>query len=521
MPIFNLFPRNNDSTSVFVEHNTLNIFDGANTKTYALTMILEIDDNNPVNTIFDGQLKIDGIINNDNIVVVPAAKVELWARTKVREEGENPLIDLSNYRSYNTPCVELSLSDYIQGRNNFLDACLTNTGLTFTDWDNYIRELNNILEDLPLNSNKRKKAVATINSLLKETNLYDKVPTGFAIPQDARREWVQNNLSRELYFIGLQEIILPIVKKAYPLPEVQRQEWKNGQIITIPICDDYNGVCCLYDIEQQEIATLLFKDVKVYKKCLSNVDEATCLNHTKAFSQSANDATKGKFDGADFYNDNEKEYGCDLCKDPVSIVFCADNVPFIYKNLRVDEAENIIKNSYQTINLQYFNNPNKAQAEYNRRVLNNECRSTPDDEPLPSPPAVEFYDCIDDKLRILITPEACNDSVADYVSYQISIDGVFIPKNYPEVWINDNVAGNKVGLPTSKLLVELPYSHIDLINKKINAVVKYGKFVEGGSRQAGGPLVYGLESRPSNTLIVGPDLCPITPTPVVTPPAHS
>lgn len=423
MAIFNFFnaSRPQGTADVFVEHSAGHLVDNLNNIFYEMNIGFIIENDNISNSEWIGTLDINQTNSPENIVVLQSATVEVWARTKLRLNAESPLLGISNIREYNTECVELTFSEFIAGRNTLTNLYLNDLGLTITDWHSYISEL--ILQlSLPLNSATRKKAVSTLNGLLRETKLSDKVPR-FWTTDAQKLEWVQNNLPQELFKLTLSEMVIPLVKKTYPLPEVQYEKWlSGGNKIVVPTCDDYKGVCCLYDEEEKEIRPGLVKTVKVYKDCIPNTDKATCLNQTKRYSRSSDNATRGMYDGADFFNDNEKEYGCELCKSPTSVVYCSDMVPFIYKNLRIDTLKTILNNDNTApkTNIQYFDNPTDAQAEYNKRVKSGTCNIV--EEPLASsePPSILLDTCYDDSFSINIMPASgCTN---DYVTYNIYID---------------------------------------------------------------------------------------------------
>ncbi|MFM8306315.1 MAG: class I SAM-dependent DNA methyltransferase, partial [Microcystis aeruginosa] len=92
------------------------------------------------------------------------------------------------------------------------------------------------------------------------------------------------------------------------------------------------------------------------------------------------------------------------------------------KNLRIDTLKTILNNDNTApkTNIQYFDNPTDAQAEYNKRVKSGTCNIV--EEPLASsePPSILLDTCYDDSFSINIMPASgCTN---DYVTYNIYID---------------------------------------------------------------------------------------------------
>lgn len=484
-----------------------------------------IDSDTTFNVYFDPftvsfRLKLGSKLTLSSTMIVRDTIVDSYARRKVRQQKENPSTNLISIGKYPIPCREITLQEYLDGKNNYLQEFINNNGLSENDWFLYVSELVAAF-NLPKTDPARQIDLNKIRDLLKSTGLLAKLPGptwnwfNFHIYDNIelnskRSAFITSNLPKALFNKYLMDFILPHVNDVWPTGS-QQQLLPDGTLF--PSCDT-NGICCLYDFEEIEIAPGLLRKSKVLKKCITNISRSECLAYTKQYIASQYDMTPGNFDGADYYNDNEIIYGCDLCKNPVHVVYCEPSdvgspelvsVPYLATNLKADALNILLDRLNDTIydhNIQIFTNITDAKREYNKRVKSGECQDLGPKLTQPEPPTIELLNCDNNGFTIRVIPSQCNEYSVDYVKYDTYIDGQ-ISDSQSILW---NPTSNDPSA-TADL-----YFNGNYLDSEVYVVSKYGSINDQINTIKLGP-----QSRKSNTLVVPCPTPETTPTPIPTP----
>lgn len=419
---------------------------------FGTTLSLNYKVNNEYKYEFTGQLTNSQTPNNLTEIIIPSSTVEVWKRVKPRtidstaESGDWPLTGVRFQRRYNAECITMTVAQFLEGRNNFLEQLIEEFDLKLSDWESYVEDLLSIATSADgdiWSTTQRKKALNKLITLIQESSSYQ---DGLFIPtpgsfiggilagtwtDEAVEERIRQELPKALFKLCQFEFLIPLVLQEYPNPT----SFVNSQTMK-PTCYDLGhiGVCCLFDVTiGPGIKPGLVEEIITYKKCITDIDEAICFNHTKAFTQSRANDTQGMYDGAEFFAlDEAAENGCENCKNPVSVVYCSDGAVVAKYNAKTWEIDDELANAYLPTNIAYFKSSTEAKNEFARRSSANSCANTPTPIDTPLPPTIALEQCftsselpVNDEYTVYLTPDLDNDSTK-LIEYKFWIDNTLV-----------------------------------------------------------------------------------------------
>jgi len=351
----------------------------------------------------------------DQLILIPRIEISVYERS-----GESSNLFLASItdgiryvRSYYLPCLETTFGEYLNIKDNYLLSLEEDLSLSLLDFEifvksfydtlDYFNDTNNpigMLDAAVENPELTESTVVSIsnlqnlkNNIVKQLNYYiDQYNKGKLfgrLSYDSISSYDRSKipvLSKFLYLKTKQEFLQPIVDKAYPFPIFRRSFIKQstGETLVLPSCESSKGTCCLYDKELDIINDDEISFIKIIKKCLTNVDFSECMNLTK--SCDSNSDPQESYDGADFYNGDQKNNECDICeKDLTYIVFCREGLPALVSSNQIIIEELLTDNDNS--NFRFFKKQSSAIKEYtNRRSLNTCCYQEPTEPTFPTEP---------------------------------------------------------------------------------------------------------------------------------------
>lgn len=320
-----------------------------------------------------------------------------------RQRCENPLLGLST-EEIPLPCIETTFVELANMSKAYAESIIAMEGLTQNEFIDYVNELfdglrveiglvpygsvepcpgwetaiDNLSRALPIGidpglplSKGRWRTVEELRKYLASSSFF-----GGSFTDAQKLDIIQKSAWQRGAAIFQSQVgpwAADLANKAYPY-ERRTVNKETGELI--PSCNDFNGVCCLYDEYTEVRGRLLPEKKKWFKACIENTDEAFCKSQTKQYD--------GQYDGYTFYAngpDETDEPTCRKCSNETyHIVYCAGTVPSMVENLSLSERQDWYTDNAENIESGYYTNVTEfigkislAQDEIQRRLDTDSC----------------------------------------------------------------------------------------------------------------------------------------------------